>query len=42
MIGELILGVMVVVAGYGVNVWARWSAERLDRNDPARHGSPAE
>ena len=41
MTGELILAAVVLAAGAGAVVWARWSGDRVERNDPARR-RPAE
>ena len=38
MIGELILSAVVLTAGVGVVIWARWSGNRVESNDPARRG----
>ncbi len=37
----LILAAICLAFGLGVAAWARWSGNRLERNDPARRG-PAE
>ena len=42
MIGELILVAVVLSACVGGVMWARWSRLRLERDDPARRGRPAE
>ena len=42
MIGELILVAIVLSACVGGVVWARWSGDRVERDDPARRGRPAE
>ena len=41
MTGDLILIAVVLAAGIGVVFWARWSGDRVERDDPARRG-PAE
>ena len=41
MIGELILAALALTFCAGAVVWARWSGNRVERNDPARRG-PAE
>lgn len=41
MTGELILAAVALAFCGGAVIWARWSGERVERNDPARRG-PAE
>lgn len=40
--GELILVSLGLIIPIGGVFLARWSGDRLERNDPARRGRPAE
>lgn len=42
MIGQLTLAALALTFSIGGLVWARWSQKRLERDDPARPGHPAE
>ena len=42
MIGQFILAGGALAFCVGAVLWARWSGNRLERNDPARHPGPAE
>ena len=42
MIGQLTLAGLALAFSIGGLVWARWSQKRLERDDPARRGRPAE
>lgn len=42
MTGELVLAALALAFCAGGVVWAYWSGRRVERNDPARRGRPAE
>lgn len=42
MIGELILAALALAFCGGAVIWARWSGNRVERDDPARQSRPAE
>ena len=42
MTGQLILVGLALAFSVGGVFWARWSRARLERDDPARRGRPAE